>query len=174
VNIEANPTKIEDVEDFSILFRDNAAQIKTFQTMAQMGDALYFDMIVLTCSRTESMNKLLRPKETPMPQDYTHPDPNDGIRSVSGEYHLEKEGRAMVNGREVLYLVGYGVVDSACCGTGGMRYALVPGYLVAYHARTNDQGRPVSEVEPITDSNARQSVSSFIQLQESIQQVQFL
>lgn len=109
-----------------------------------------------------------------MRQEYIHPDPQSEVRSVSGGYHLEKEGRAVVGGREVLYLVGYGVVDSACCGTGGMRYALVPGYLVSYHARTNSEGRPVSEVEPIEDSDARQSVSSLIQLRESIQQVQFL
>ncbi|MFH1090362.1 MAG: hypothetical protein V1742_02215 [Pseudomonadota bacterium] len=96
------------------------------------------------------------------------------VRSVAGAYELEQDGLLEINGRQVLYLLGHAVVDSACCGTGGCRYALVPGYVHKLKARQNEHGAWVSEVEPVTEEKARREISRHLEKKELVQQVQFL
>ena len=108
-----------------------------------------------------------------MSQEYVHR-LGDEIRSISGGYTLQKEGFLELGGREVLYAVGYGVMDSTCCGVGGCRYALVPGYVKAHKVRQNPEGLWVSDVEPVEDAGARDDITRAIQRREEVQQVQFL
>jgi hypothetical protein len=49
-------------------------------------------------------------------EEYIHEDMNEEIRSISGYYQYLEEGTLSFNGRDVLYLVGVGVVDNSCCG----------------------------------------------------------
>jgi hypothetical protein len=107
-----------------------------------------------------------------MNKDYTH-ELNKEIRSISGGYDFDEEGRIDFNGREVVYAAGNAVVDSACCGTYGCRFAYVPGYLVKWKYRTNLEGYPVSEVEPITDQPNREQLTKILQEKLGVTQVQF-
>jgi hypothetical protein len=86
---------------------------------------------------------------------------------------MEEEGQLEVDGRTVLYVVGVAVIDSSCCGEGGCRYALVPGYVRNLKTRRNADGLWVSEVESITDPKAKQEISQKLKNMEAIQQVQF-
>jgi hypothetical protein len=107
-----------------------------------------------------------------MAKEYTH-ELNNDIRSIAGGYELEEESVLELDGREVLYALGHGVIDTACCGVGGCRYALVAGYLTKLKVRQNDQGLWVSEVEPIEDENSRREVTRLISEKEQVNQVQF-
>lgn len=107
-----------------------------------------------------------------MTREYKH-ELNKEVRSISGGYELEKEGRLQVGGEEVLYIVGNAVVDSACCGVGGCRYALVPGYVRRFRFRQDQQGLWVSEVEPVTDGTIRGRITDLLKERELVQQVQF-
>ena len=80
-----------------------------------------------------------------MPREYTHSELNKEVYSIAGYYIPQKEVKLEYNDREVLYVVGLGVIDSSCCGVGGCRYALVPGYLVSWKNKTNGDGLPVSD-----------------------------
>ncbi|MEW5736651.1 MAG: hypothetical protein AB1921_17535 [Thermodesulfobacteriota bacterium] len=106
--------------------------------------------------------------------EFVHLPLNQEVRSISGGYILEKEARVTVDGREILYAVGVGVVDSACCGTGGSRYALVPGILVRWHSGINADGHAVSKVVRIQDPDLTQKVASAIRAREREIAVQFL
>ena len=64
-----------------------------------------------------------------MTREYTH-ELNREVQSISGWYKLYKEEKIELMGKEVLYVVGDGVVESSCCGTGGCCYAVVPGFIV--------------------------------------------
>jgi hypothetical protein len=107
-----------------------------------------------------------------MQREYTH-EINREIRFISGYYQLEREEKIEVNSREVIYAIGYAVLDSACCGTWGCRYALVPGYVLHWKSGKNSEGIPVSIVEPITDEKAKEELTRLLEQKEWITQVQF-
>jgi hypothetical protein len=95
------------------------------------------------------------------------------VTCIAGYYTPRKEARLEYNGREVLYVVGQAVIDSSCCGLGTWGYILVPGYIVNWHKRTNAEGLPVTEVEPIPDKQVQDSIRRIIAEAESIPQVEF-
>ena len=107
-----------------------------------------------------------------MIREYTH-ELGREVRSISGGYELEMEGKLQIDGREVLYVVGNGVVDSSCCGVGGCRYALVPGYVRRFRFRQDERGLWISEVEPVTDGTVRGRITDLLKERELVQQVQF-
>jgi hypothetical protein len=104
---------------------------------------------------------------------YTHLKLNQDIEAIAGHYTPQKEVRLPYNGREVLYVISEAVVDASCCGPADFTSALVPGYLVKWQAETNEDGFPVSEVEPISDRKARGRIKKLIQETEHVSQVDF-
>ena len=109
----------------------------------------------------------------PVELDYTHLPVGVDIFSIAGYYTPGKEVRLPHAGREVLYVVGRAVIEASCCGSGSWEYALVPGYVVVWHARKNEAGLAVSRVEPIMDTEAREEITRLIQERESVSRVEF-
>ncbi len=107
-----------------------------------------------------------------MVRKYTH-ELKGEVLSISGRYELEREERLWCAGREVLYVVGSAVVDSSCCGYGGCRYAVVPGFVLSWESGRNQEGLPTSEVEPITDASLKEEIRRLIEEREQVSQVQF-
>ena len=95
------------------------------------------------------------------------------VHSISGWYRLHTEGRMSFQGKEYLYVVGDGVVDSSCCGVGGCRYAIVPGRIVRWMSGTNEEGVVTSQVEPVSDRRWREGLTRLIIRKEGVTQVQF-
>lgn len=103
---------------------------------------------------------------------YTHAF-GDDIFSIAGRYHIEKEERIVHNGKEVLYIIGQAIVDSSCCGSGGCRYAVVPGFIVSWRSGINKEGIPTSVIESIKDEKTKKEISERIRDRERVSQVQF-
>ncbi|MCK4817392.1 hypothetical protein KA005_16600 [bacterium] len=108
-----------------------------------------------------------------MIREYIHEKMNQEIETISGHYMFYKEVRLPFNNCEILYVVGCAVIDNSCCGVGGCGYALVPGYIVSWESRIDNQGRYVSEVEPIRDQSTQKEVNQLIKKTEIVTQVQF-
>ena len=104
-----------------------------------------------------------------MIRDYAHLELGQDIESISGTYTPQKELRLKQNGRDVLYVVGTSVVDTACCGSGSFIYAIVPGYIVSWKKKQDDAGLSVSEVEPIGDEAVKRDVAQAIKKAENIE-----
>ncbi len=104
---------------------------------------------------------------------YTHLELNENVNCIAGYYTPQKEVRLKHNDREVLYVVGRAVIESSCCGVGNWGYALVPGYIVNWQSERNNAGLPVSEVEPVSDEVARDSIRKVIKETEGISQTEF-
>jgi len=104
---------------------------------------------------------------------YTHPRLGEEVEAISGHYVPQREERIEWDGKELLYLVGYMIVDSSCCGPGGGGYALVPGYVVKWKHTTGDEGLDVSEVEPITSKEEQEEIKRMITGKEKVGQVNF-
>ena len=104
---------------------------------------------------------------------YTNTPLGEEVRAVAGQDTIEKEKRLSYEGREVLVATGHMAVDTSCCGAFGCGFAVIPGYLVRWKAHEDEQGLPVSEVEPIRDEEARRALRKQIMETERVQQVNF-
>ena len=109
-----------------------------------------------------------------MVQEYVHQPLNQEVTAVGGHYALVKEARLPFRGREVLYLIGHALFDTACCGVGGCAYALVPGFLVRWKGKRNKDGLAVSQVESIRDEAIQAEIQRLIEQQEIVHQIRFL
>jgi hypothetical protein len=106
-------------------------------------------------------------------QDFIHPRLGQEITAIGGHYVFNNEGRLSFGGRDVLYLVGYAVVDTSCCGVGGCAYAMVPGYVQDWKYKKNKTDEPISQIEPVIDINDQAAIRQLIQKKEVVQQVTF-
>jgi hypothetical protein len=105
--------------------------------------------------------------------EYVHQKLNQEVTAIGGRYALVKEVRLPFREREVLYLVGYGMFDTTCCGVGGSAYALVPGFILDWRYRTNEDGLAVSRIEPIHNGVVQTEVRRLIKEREMVLQVTF-
>ena len=108
-----------------------------------------------------------------MKTEYTHTELGRDVESFAGFYTPLKEVRLEHNGREILVVVGLATVESSCCASGSCRYAIVPGYIDSWQRRKNRDGLPLSEVETITDSEARRQIAKIIEESEGITNIDF-
>jgi hypothetical protein len=104
---------------------------------------------------------------------YTHTELEQEVEALAGSYTPLKEVRLPYKDREVLYVVGQMLVDASCCGFANMGYITVPGYLVNWQCSTNENGCPVSDVEPITSENEQREIAAIIKGTEHMPQVDF-
>jgi hypothetical protein len=104
---------------------------------------------------------------------FTHLELNTDIPAPSGYYTPQKEVRLKYDGREVLYVLSQAVIESSCCGIGDFNSALVPGFIVKWRAEKNKEGRPVSEVAPISDEKVRDDIRRIIKDTEHITRTEF-
>ena len=106
-------------------------------------------------------------------RNFIHPELKAEVVAIGGSYVLTHEKKMNFKGREILYYTGYAVFDTTCCGSGGCTYALVPGYIVEWKAGINEDGRPVTRVEPINDKEDAKEIQIRIMQAEKVQQVKF-
>lgn len=106
-------------------------------------------------------------------QDFTHPQLGREVTAIGGHYVFGQEIRMPYHNREILYFVGYAVLDSTCCGVGGVAYVLVAGFIRQWKYKQNLNNVFVSKVEPIQDQRVQKEVRSLIQKKESVFQVTF-
>ncbi len=106
-------------------------------------------------------------------KDYIHQGLYQEVRAIGGHYLLTKEARLDFNGREILYVLGFAQFDTTCCGNGACNYAFVPGFVKEWKTSENDEGIPVSRVEPINDKAVQKNVQRLIEQQEMVTQVNF-
>ncbi len=105
---------------------------------------------------------------------YVHRGLDEEVTAIGGHYRFTREVRLPGEGRELLYLSGYGVFDTSCCGGGGCSYALVQGFIRSWKDGTDPDGVPVSRVEPVRDPDLQKKIRILIMEREPVGQVNFL
>jgi len=80
---------------------------------------------------------------------YIHKEVGKEMTTISGYYTYLEEEQMNIQGRDVLYTVGVGIVDNSCCGVGGCLFIEVPGYIVAWKSDVDEDGHSVSCIDPI-------------------------
>jgi len=106
-------------------------------------------------------------------QEFVHPKLGQEVTAIGGHYVFGKEIRLPYKGREILYFVGYAVLDSTCCGVGGTAYVLVAGYISQWKYKKSHNDFPVSQVEPIHARIDEKQIRNLIQKKEMVYQVTF-
>lgn len=105
--------------------------------------------------------------------EYVHRDLDQEVTAIGGHYRFCKEARITFRGRPVLYLSGYALYDSTCCGVGGCGYALVQGFVENWKYRSDSEGFPISRVEEIGEPDFQVELERLILAREKVQQVVF-
>jgi len=105
--------------------------------------------------------------------DFVHPEIGREITAIGGHYVFVKEIRLQHRGREILYFVGYAVLDSGCCGVGGCAYVLAVGFIRQWKYKKDQNDAAISQVEPLRDEMLQKEVRRLIQQQEMVYQVNF-
>jgi hypothetical protein len=105
--------------------------------------------------------------------DHTHLRLNSEVTAIGGEYAFLKEGTLRFQEKTILYYVGCAVLNSTCCGTGGVCFARVPGVVRDLKYKTDDSGAPISRVEPITEKTVQKQIRKILQDAEMVHQVEF-
>ena len=105
--------------------------------------------------------------------EYIHEPLNTPVEAIGGQYMFVQEVQMTYNGANVLYLKGCALFDNTCCGTGGLGYAFVPGYIVQWKKGHHADGKQISIVAPITDNQAQKNITQIIIDKEKVFQVQF-
>jgi hypothetical protein len=106
-------------------------------------------------------------------KEFVHHKIDEEVRAIGGQYTLTKEVRLPFGDREVLYITGYAVFDTSCCGSGGCGYAIVPGFIRDWKIKQSPNGQGISRVEPITEPGIRKEIREIIKQREMVQEVRF-
>ena len=106
-------------------------------------------------------------------QDFKHPELGREVTAVGGHYVFGKEIRLPYKSMEILYFVGYAVLDSSCCGVGGCAYVFVPGFIKQWKYRKDENNLSVSQIEPIRNQAVQKEVRKLLQNKEMVLQVNF-
>jgi hypothetical protein len=100
--------------------------------------------------------------------EYVHRKLGEEVNALAGFYAIIKELRLEHGGREILCLIGICSIESSCCGRRAFYYAIVPGYLLSWKSKENEEGLPVSEVEPVTDEATKREITATLEETEVI------
>lgn len=108
-----------------------------------------------------------------MATDFTHLKVEEETISISGSYSIIREFILEHGDRKILCIIGQAIVDNACCGSGQFIYATVPGYLIGWKEKSNEDGSQISKVEPIKDEEVRREIRKIIRETENILNIDF-
>lgn len=109
-----------------------------------------------------------------MNKEYVHAEIGEEVRFISGYYLIQEERRMKFNSREILVVTAHAVLDNSCCGRTGCCYALVPGYIISWKYRKNDEGMDITDVDPVRDEREQKEITRILQSEDIMQQVNFL
>jgi hypothetical protein len=108
-----------------------------------------------------------------MKMKFTHPVLFEKVTAIGGHYSFIKEGTLCLKDKKVLYFVGFGSVETSCCGVGGCIYAYVPGYIINSEIKYSESGNMISEIAAV-EMDLRPDVADILKLSENVTQVIFM
>jgi hypothetical protein len=94
--------------------------------------------------------------------EHVHQRVGEEIRSIAGYYQVLEEVVVEYEGRDLFYLLEAAVVDTSCCGAGGMGFITVPGFVKKWKYKVNEDGLFVSEVERVEDEEERKRITRLL------------
>ena len=106
--------------------------------------------------------------------DYIHGELNEEATAIGGYYVFTEETRLPYRDQEILYLTGYGVMDTSCCGEGGCGFSLVYGFINDWKSGKNEAGKVISKIIPVRGEATQKAIRGLIVKREVVNQVNFM
>lgn len=108
-----------------------------------------------------------------MDKAYIHQPLGQEITAIGGHYVVTDEIRIPFDGKVILYLRGYAITDTSCCGMGGCAFVHVKGFVKSWKGAMSPEGLEISQYETIEDEGLQKKIREIIQSKEVFHQVQF-
>jgi len=108
-----------------------------------------------------------------MAEEYVHRGLGEEIQAIGGHYVITDEVRMPFEGKQILYLKGYALIDASCCGVGGCPFVHVKGFLLDWKRKKDFLGQDVSLVEPIRGEGLKRTLQKKLQEKEVYHQIRF-
>jgi hypothetical protein len=89
---------------------------------------------------------------------YFHEAIGDEIKSISGSLTVLEELVLDFHDRKVLCIVNVGIIDNACCGSGGCLLVEIPGFILSGVREV--QGQRISEVLPVENEQDKNEIAA--------------
>lgn len=105
--------------------------------------------------------------------EHLHQPLDQEITAIGGHYVVTDEVRFPFDGREILYLKGYALMDTSCCGLRGCAFVHVKGFVIGWKTGMNPEGLEISQIELIADERMQRRIRKLLQTKEVFHQVQF-
>ncbi len=77
-------------------------------------------------------------------------------------YTIVSEERIRYKDKEILYIIAESLAGSVCVGIGTVRFIYISGYIIAWHIKLDNKGRPVSVVEPLKNTDDQIRIKKII------------
>lgn len=108
-----------------------------------------------------------------MIEEFAHFPLNEEIHYSTGYIWKSEESTLRYGNEDVLYFVGNTSAMGGCCAGWypPHMYIMVVGYLRKWQCRTNENGLPVSEIEPIRDPIIREDLIRILRERYKIDEV---
>ena len=107
--------------------------------------------------------------------EYIHPELNKQVEFFGGGYSFIEEGKLAYRGKEVLYSLGIANMEASCCGMRGYAFIKVPGYVLSWRKRIDEDGRALSEIEKIEDEESQRAIRKILEEKfPGFSQIEFL
>jgi hypothetical protein len=104
---------------------------------------------------------------------YVHQEIGKEVQSISATLTVFDEIHLDYKGREVLCILSAGVIDNACCGSGGCLLIEVPGILLSSDREKNETGQRISKVVPIEEEEEKKEISALLTKRFPSSQIRF-
>ena len=107
--------------------------------------------------------------------EYVHLPQNEDIGQEERCYRVE-EGVVEFKGREVLYFIARSGAFTLCDGRQGSQLTSidVPGYVVSWKCKADENGSPISQIEPLRDEEEQLQIRGILHSRHSISSINFL
>lgn len=109
-----------------------------------------------------SKENLSTSPSAPRDREFIHPPLKEAVEFFGGSYLFLEEGYLSYQGKQVLYFLGIGAIESSCCGQGGCAFIKVPGYVRYWKKGVTQAGHFISEIEPIASSPAQKEIAKLL------------
>jgi hypothetical protein len=107
-------------------------------------------------------------------REYIHKLPGDEGIDLPWAYSMIEEGRLINDGKEFIFVIGKAVAGSVCIGSGSLRFIHVPGYIVSWQKKPDNDLRPISIVNPVNIDEDQTQIKKILAEKYPMLQVCFL
>jgi hypothetical protein len=97
-----------------------------------------------------------------MKKEYNHLELGVEVHNIAGYYVPLEEHIIQLDGKDLLFLLGFACIESSCCGVRSWNYIQVPGFLTGKTSKGGEGITGISQVDTIEDTPTRLRIAEIL------------